>query len=74
MRENAVDGAPPLSGMREISRSRSFPRPPRLMDPAETPPSGNAIILRWRPLKRRIWDIGAAHCLDGRASGAPAEP
>src|SRR5437879_3666568 len=66
---NAYGGELPLSGLLKISQSRSCPRPPRLMLPAATPPSGNAIIFNRRPVKTRGNGISLACAWDDGVSG-----
>src|ERR1043166_6535313 len=68
---NAYVGALPLSGRLKISQSRSWPRPPRLTHPAKSPPSGNAIAVRCRPVNTRgNWISLAPAAGAGRVEGA----
>jgi hypothetical protein len=64
----AYDSALPLSGRLKISQSRSCPRPPRLTHPAQTPPSGNAMAVRRRPVKTRGNAISAEPCAGAAAA------
>src|ERR1044072_1117949 len=73
-------GALGLSGRVKSPHSGTWPRPPRLTHPAQTPPSGNAIAVRCRPVNTRgnwislVPAAAGAGRVAGAAGGACAGP